>query len=436
MLKFSDFLIEKAGESMGGDVRRSISHLRSYVLPFLNSKQKSQIKTNFENSGHGHYVKFDPKEEGNLYHPEDATHSVVSRFKNDAGKVVEPGTNVKVVGAKADDAGKIILQTKDHGDIPLTKLGKPKELAKTNPSQAIGLGQEKLLQQLYDPDIETAGASKQSHDAVYVPQVYKNNPENGAKTKVVKSVEDPGQAPTKPEAGTELKTTSRKKGSAGAGQSPVIYDEKTKRWAFTNSEMGESFARARHKNGDSVLDYLNKNHNDGIIPKYLSFNTKGSGITKDYVKSTKATALHLHKVVKDKSGKTLIDRGTTFEVNNGPYTGKTGLSRLSDEDLDNLNGTLSIAPTVEKGKTTAKHNLHTGAFEDYSRKSEDDPTNHRSHMNPSHVEEYKKNIDKAAEEMEKRKGPLVKTAAEPKQVSNEMFGRQVHADHEMTQGHA
>lgn len=32
--------------------------------------------------------------------------------------------------------------------------------------------------------------------------------------------------------------------------------------------------------------------------------------------------------------------------------------------------------------------------------------------------------------------PAQSAAAEPKQVNNEMFGRQVHADHEMTQGHA
>lgn len=402
MLRFSQYLVEKAGEGMGGDARRSISHLKSYVLPYLSSKQKTQIKKNFENSGHNHYTKFDHENDGDLHNPELTTHSVVSRFKNAKGETVEPGTRVKVTGARADEAGKIILQTENHGEIPITKLGKPAELAKTNPSQTIGLGQEKLLQQLYDPEIETAGASKLSHDAVYVPQIYKNKPENGAKTKVVKSVEDQG-IPSIPEAGTELKTTSRKRGSAGAGQSPVAYDDKERKWSFTNPDMAEAFARARHKNGDSVLDYLNKNHSDGIIPKYLSFNTKGSGITKAYVKSTRATALHLHKIVKDKSGNTVVDRGTTYEVNDGIYSGKTGLVRLNDEDLDKLNGTLSIAPTIERGKTTAKHNLHTGAFEEYSRKSEDDPSTYRSHMNPEHVKEYKRNIDSVAEEIEKSK---------------------------------
>lgn len=403
MLNFSQFLIEKAGESMGGEIRRSVSHLKSYVLPYLNSEQKAKIKKNFEASGHSHYSKFDHENDGQLYDPESTTHSVVSKFKNEKGETVEPGTRVKVTGARADEAGKIILQTEKHGEIPITKLGKPAELAKTNLSQTVGLGQEKALQQLYDPDIQTAGASKQSHDAVYVPKIYKGNPENGAKTKVVKSVEDQGETPSRPEAGTELKTTSRRRGSAGAGQSPLAYDEKEKKWRFTNPEMAESFAKARHKNGDSVLDYLNKNHSDGVIPKYLSFNTKGSGVTKAYVKSTKATALHLHKVVKDKSGKTIVDRGTTFEVNDGPYSGKTGLSRLSDEDFDKLNGTLSVAPTVERGKTTAKHNLHVGAFEEFSRKSEDDPLNHRSHMSPDHVAEYKRNIDKAAEEFERQR---------------------------------
>lgn len=416
MLNFSEFLIEKAAKGMGGDARRSISHLEAYVLPFLNSNQKAQIKRNFESSGHGHYAKFNVNGDGELHHPENPTHEVISEFKNAAGQVVKPGTKVKVIGAKTDDSGKIILQTRDHGEMPLTKLAKPPELARTNPSQTVGLGQEKLIQQLYDPDIQTAGASKQSHDSVYVPKIFKNNPENGVITKIIKSVNDPtAESPKTQEAGTEIKTTSRKDGSAGAGQSPVKYDEKTRKWSFTNPDMSEAFAKARHKNGDYVLDYLNNNHSDGNIPKYLSFNTKGSGTTKAYLRSTRATALHLHKIVKDKSGKTVIDRGTTYEVNDGAYSGKTGLARLSDEDLDNLNGTLSIARTVERGKTTAKHNMHVGAYDDYSGRSDTDSTNHRSHMNPEHVEEYKRNIDKAAEEMQKRKGSPVQTTAEPKQ---------------------
>jgi RNase H-fold protein (predicted Holliday junction resolvase) len=59
--------------------------------------------------------------------------------------------------------------------------------------------------------------------------------------------------------------------------------------------------------------------------------------------------------------------------------------------------------------------MHVGAYDDYSGRSDTDPTNHRSHMNPEHVEQYKRNIDKAAEEMQKRKGSPVQTTAESKQ---------------------
>jgi len=396
-------LIEAANKRMGGDTQRSIGHLNNYILPYLSAEQRSQVLRNLSDSGHERYARFDPSADGSHYDPENTTHNIVSRHKNPVtGEVYEPGTKVKVTGVRTDTNGKIHIQTRDHGEMPLSKLGTPAELAKVNLSQKTAFEQERRLQQNYDPSIATAGASDQSHDATVVPEIFKKSPEQGAAvTKIIKSIEDKSEnAPT--EAGTEIKTTTGKNGTATAGQSPLIFDYNTKQWRFGNKKMAEVFAAAKHKDGRSILDYLNQEHSNGIIPKGFSIDADKETMQK-YLDSINATAFHLHKIVKNKSGDVVRDTGTTFEVAKNIYKGKTGLPILTEDQIKTLNGQIRI-PATFNGKTTAKHFMSRTGFEELHSLHEKNPEMFPNHVNSQdHAAEYVKRINQAANEIVAKK---------------------------------
>lgn len=391
MLGFSQYLteemiLEAAGKAMAGNFRnvKGKSHIKAYLLPYLSKQQKIEVAKNL--AKHVGSDEIDTSSHGELYNADKkaTTHEIISKTGHvnpETNEKYDQGTKVRVTGVRHTPDDQIIVQTANHGEIPLSRLGTPAELARANKTSE-GFGLERVLQSNIDPRYKPAGSTGESWDFVA------GNPKEDDKSvrgKAVKSDE------TKvPEFRGEAKASA--KGTVAMGTSSINFDKKSRTWSFANPKVADKFAEARHpKSGLKLLDHLNKFHKDGIISAGFTLDAP-KGTAEHYMRSLKANALHLHRYAKNSSGEYTMNHGTSYTVgDDNPFANKLGLGHLSYDDLSQLDGKLTVEKTTS-GISQVKHRPPPTAFKKLADASRDDPDNHRDLSRQEHGEEFKQRL--------------------------------------------
>jgi hypothetical protein len=373
MIKFKDYLIEAEvamrGSLSGADSYKTISHVLSYVAPYLSSQQ---MKSTVENMG-AHIS--DPKKALEKHTPLpdfdklESTHVLAKKHGD-----MQPGEAVKATGAHIVD-GKVMVSTAKHGDIPLSRLAKPTALKRERTAKKAWGLEDRIAANLGG---KSAGSSSASHDFAYPPQAAGEKTKKIKKAKgVIKTTETSEQKNSDPFVKGETK------GDTGVmGNAKFVWD-KDKGWDIqhSNKNLSEHMKNA-HVNGEKVLDYLNRVHSDGIISK--GFRAKApTGMTRKYFDSIGNNSVHIHDMDKD--------HGTTFTVGED-LKGKTRLGHLSDSDIDSMDGIIDIGKT-QNGKTLGFHRPDRSRMRELAALSINDPENHRSLTNEAHAQEFMKHVD-------------------------------------------
>lgn len=371
MLGFSQFLTEDLlneakgmSGNIGGEGARGLRHLKNYVMPYLSQSQRAEIAKNFAPhikslgnvSGHGEMYSPDTK---NTEH-----HEIISPVNNH-----QPGTKVRITGARVDDQGKIFVKTAKHGEMQLSKLAPPKELKREQITKG-GFEVEGKIAKLLGGT--AAGSTGTAYDYSFAG----DHPE-GVRGKVRKLESD------KP-----MFRGEAKQNKASMGTSTLKFNRNTKKWEFSHPEIGKHMAKAKHpESGLPILEHLNRYHHDGIIPRGITMDAP-KGMARKYLNNLGVNSLHLHRTEEAGKKKQAIDHGTTFTIGNeNPIAGKTKLGHLNDKDIDKLDGKITIEST-STGSTKAAHKPDTATFKEYADKSVTDPENHRSLYNEDHAKEF------------------------------------------------
>lgn len=419
MRSFLNFIVEAAGEGMSSNIKsvKTKGHIKRYIFPYLSSAQKKNSaaelssifndKDNSESDLEAHGASHDPKAE--------STH-VLSAAHGEHKK----GEPVNVSGIHIS-GNTVMAKTKEHGDIPISKLGKPEKLAAVNRTSA-GFELEHTLQKNIDPRYKPAGSSGESWDFVA------GDPESeqSIKGKAVKKDE------SKPIFRGEAKAS--KKGAVAMGTISAGYNKQKNLWEYsgkTKSKMKDKFEEATHpESGLSIIDHLNKFHRDGNIKTGFSVKAP-SGTSRHYLNGIGANSLHLHRYAKDENGNYTLNHGTTYTIgDSNEFKGALGLGHLSNKDIDALDGTLTVEPSGS-GNIQIKHRPKPSVFNEYANKSRENPEEHMDLSREEHGNKFKANFVDHLNKLKRRSQP-----PKPKQASNEMFGKQFHADHEISQGRA
>ena len=397
MFSFQDFLTENflTETTMSGSFAQTKgrSHVLAYVMPFLSKEQKKNVLKN--SSQHFEPGDIDVTKHGDFHDPAKnaTTHEIESKTGHkdaSSGKIYPQGTKVKVVGIKHDPKTKqIIAQTASHGDMPLSRLGKPKELARIRKTEE-GFNVEKILQQRIDPRYKPAGSSGASWDFVA------GDPDEEDKSVRGKAVKkDESKIPI---FRGESKAAKQGNDSISMGTSTVKFNPESRTWSFAKKPNGPAmakvFEKAVHpKTGLPVLEHLNKHNSNGNIPQGQGFTAKApEGTAEHYMKSMKANSLHLHRYAADENGKTIMSRGTSYTVgDDNPFANKLGMGHLSYKDLGALDGSITIESS-KTGSTTARHKPSTAVFKRMADASMNDPENHRDLTNEDHANEFRKRL--------------------------------------------
>lgn len=380
MRNFIDFLIEAAGEGMDSNIKsvKTKGHIKRYIFPYLSSEQKKNSakglksifndKDNSDSNLESHGDQYDPKAE--------STHNLASKFGEH-----EKGTPVSVTSLHVD-GGTVMAKTKNHGIIPISKLGKPAKVAAANKTSE-GFELERMLQKNIDPRYKPAGSSGESWDFVA------GDPESdqSIKGKAVKKDE------SKPIFRGESKAS--KKGAVAMGTISAEYNKDKGLWEYsgkTKSKMGDKFAEAVHPtSGLSIIDHLNRHYPDGKITSGFTVDAP-QGTTRHYLNGIGANSLHLHRYAKDANGNYTMNHGTTYTIgNDNMFRGALGLGHLSDDDLDALDGKLTVEPSGA-GKIQIKHRPKTGVFNAYANRSKDNPEEHLDLSKEEHGNVFKTNF--------------------------------------------
>jgi hypothetical protein len=373
-----DLLVEAAGKSMVGSVndseKKGLRHLRNYVIPTLSKSQKKSVLAAF--ARHLNPADFD-KEHGKLHDPSNPnkpTHTLASKYGAHAA-----GTQVTATGAYHDDEGKIFIKTKQHGDIPQSKLGVPEELAK--PAFDKGFKVEELIAKNFGT--KPAGSTGTAFDFVS-----HMDPGGGKATKgkrlqgKIKEVSGEGEEQIETPF-TRLQGESKLE-RGKMGQSACNFNQSTRRWEFTSEKLKKHFANKIKVDGVPILQYLNENHSNGQIKKTISMSAP-RGMARAYLSTSDINSLHIH------NGET--NKGTTFTIgDDNPMLGKTTLGHLTNRDIDRLDGRIEIAKT-DSGKTQVIHRPHEPTMRKYANLSTEQPQLHRDVTNPEHATEIKKLLD-------------------------------------------
>jgi hypothetical protein len=339
MLTFSNFLIEAAGKAMAGSFSqvKGQSHVLAYVAPFLSAAQKQKLSNVLKPHASSQALRdLNVEKDGEFYSPDrEHTHEIVA--KKGHGDFAS-GTKVKVTGIR-DDNGKILAQTEKHGEIPLSKLGTPSELARGNKTD-YGFEIERELQKI-DPSIKPAGSTGESHDFA-AGDLSTNASIKGKAVKKDISDENSVGPLLRGEAKTS-ETANPSMGTITANWHP----ERGWEMATSKSKMAPIFAKAVHpETGLSLIDHLNKIAPNGIND-FNNSKAKRSipapqGTTRHYLENSNVNALHLH-LYKKKNGKIVESHGTTYTVgDNNVFKNRLGMAHLEDSDLNSLDGTISI----------------------------------------------------------------------------------------------
>lgn len=369
MLKFSQYLTEKAGEAMNGSFGNSKgrSHVKAYILPFLSAEQKKGVAKNL--SSNFREDEIDTENNGELHNPENEyTHEIVSKTGHKdpvTGEIHPTGTKVKITGLKKTEDNRIIAQTENHGEVPVSKLGKPEGIAR-KAITAEGFKLEAQLQKNADPRFKPAGSTGESYDFVA------GDPKSDMSIK--------GKAVKKDESSTpyfrgESKTSKR--GTVAMGTITLNHN-KDKGWSFAvgKSKMQPVLENVTHpESGLKIIDHLNREYPDGNLKKGFSLKAL-PGTAAHYIRTLGANSLHLHRYAKNDDGSYSMNHGTTYTVGeSNPFIGKLGMAHLSEGDLNSLDGTLQFEKSGD-GKVQIKHRPSPTVFNKLADASLNDEENH------------------------------------------------------------
>jgi len=378
-----DLLVEAAGKSMVGNVndseKKGLRHLRNYVIPTLSKSQKKSVLSAF--ARHLNPADFD-KEHGKLHDPSNPnkpTHTLTSKHG-----AHDKGTAVTATGAYHDEQGKIFIKTKQHGDIPQSKLGVPEKLALA-PITKKGFDVEERIAKNFGTT--PAGSTGTAYDFV------SHDAGEGKATKdkrlqgKIKEVSGEDEQEKIETPFTRLQGESKLE-RGKMGQNALNYNSSKGKWELstrTTSPILRNHLAKTKIEGMPLLQYMNENHPDGTIDKFINVPAP-RGMSRAYLTAGNVNSLHIH------NGKT--DKGTTFTIGeNNALLGKTTLGHLTNRDIDRLDGKIQISPTTS-GKTSVLHRPHEPTMRKYANLSTEQPDLHRDMTNLEHATEVKKLIDK------------------------------------------
>jgi len=377
MMKFSDFMLLESeneykfkamrGSLTGADSYKTISHLKRYLMPFLSKEQAAETVKNM-----GKQI-FDPEKTIDEHQPvqdlenRDHTHLLA---KNHEG--LKPGTPIKVLGAYENE-GRIMVKTKDHGDIPMTKLDVPMDIRKSRSVKKAWNVENKIAERF---GVKAAGSSKLFHDFSFPPQKPGEKVSKNKKLKGVVKVVD------EPEEKNPFELKGETKGDNGVmGNAKYSFDpEKGWKVSHSNENLANVMASATVNNeltggkDMNVIDYLNKHHSDGVIQKRIKAKA-AAGTSKAYFESIGNNAVHIHDMKKDV--------GTTFTVGD-ELRGMTHLSHLDDDDVNLLDGDIDIGRTIN-GNSLGFHRPHRQNMRNLAELASKDPDRHASVEEESHA---------------------------------------------------
>jgi hypothetical protein len=400
MLKFSDFLIEAAGKAIHSNTGspKTKGHIKRYIFPYLSSEQKKKSIHDLDGFFDEKDVKDSNQENNGVSHDPEAefTHELSS---NHGGN--KKGDRVKVTGIYRNGIT-IMARTQDHGEMPLSKLGTPAELAAANITSK-GFSVEEKLQKHADPTKKPAGSTKTAFD-FSAGDV--NDDQGSVRGKLVKDVAVPEKAKkdtSAPIIRGEAKAS--KKGSVAMGTSELEYDNATKKWRLTNPQVESVFSKATVK-GVPLIEHLNRNHPNGEISTGFTADAH-PGTAVEYLKNANVNSLHLHTYAEDNKGGITKDHGTTYTVgDNNPFQGKLGMAHLGEDDLLDLDGKLNIEktrPTATGFKTTVKHRPSASVFNRLANASQVNPENHLNLANEEHGQRFRNSFKSFVQEYNKKK---------------------------------
>lgn len=353
-MKFLTFLAEAKLKGTLDNENKGVGHAVNYVLPYLSASQRATARRNFEPHLRGRKIK---DGDGSLYHETKTTHELASKVGNHAA-----GTRVKVTGVYHEN-GQIMVNTKHHGSMPMSKLIKPKELAKPKVAQQGFDVEGKIAKNL---GTKPAGSTKHAFDFSY----------GGDREKHVRGHVREVHTP---------KVRGESKLDRGKmGQSALSHDPKTGKWSFGNQQMASHFKKAT-VNGVPILQHLNTHHSNGKIDKGFSADA-ARGTSLNYLNSGNVNTLHIHNKKEN--------IGTTYTIgSNSKIKGKTKLGHLNDDDIHQLDGGIHIQAT-QTGRTTSVHRPKQNIMKKLSLQSRTDSKNHRDLTNADHAREFIKHVDK------------------------------------------
>jgi len=412
MISFSEYLTERAGDPISSNIGniKTRGHIKRYIFPYLSSEQKKSSSENLSKIFNEKDKKdSDLDNHGSAYDKEaNSTHELASDFG-----AHKKGTRVKVTGLHID-GNNVFAKTEKHGSIPLSKLGKPEKLAAKNRT-AEGFKLEHTLQKNIDPRFKPAGSTGDSWDFV----AGDPNSENSIKGKAVKKDE------SKPIFRGESKAS--KKGAVAMGTISVKFNDKTGKWEYAKgkSKMAPKFDEAVHPDsGLSIIDHMNKYHSDGNLNSGFSIKAP-SGTSRHYLNGLGANSLHLHRYAQDSNGNYTMNHGTTYTIgDDNDFQGKVGLSHLSNQDLDKLDGQLTVEPSGS-GKIQIKHRPKPSVFNEYANRSQEDPNNHMDLSKEEHGNKFREIFNKHVNSLSNKKvvEPTTKqVAALKQQQTHPIFG--------------
>jgi len=407
MISFIKYL-EEAKESMIGNIgteRKGIRHLQNYVLPYLSAEQRQHVARNFSKHISPGKIKIEHGEQYNS-DPNVTTHKLATDANG-----FSAGTPVRVTGARHDDEGRVLLQTANHGEIQQSKLLKPEELKREQITKGGFDVESKIAKNL---GTQAAGSTGTAYDYSY------RGKEGGIQGKARKLETD-----------SPYLRGESKQNKAKMGESAIKYDKASKTWSFTHPKLAQKFAEARHPaSGLSVLEHLNKYHSNGIIQRGMTIPAP-AGMTRSYLGNLGVNSLHLHRTEKAKGNKPAIDHGTTYTIGDSEIRGKTNLSHLNPEDIDKLDGSLSIEATTN-GATKIAHKPKFGVFREYADNSVTNPSQHGDLSREDHAALFKhhtdKHLDKTKNKPKKAPAPI-KPADRLKKTT--MGGKNFYSDSEL-----
>jgi hypothetical protein len=343
---------------------KAVRHVKNYIAPYLS---KSQIAGS-EKSLAGHVKPGAFGTENGSEHNPDATHTHTLEKEHGGHDV---GTQVKVTGVLApDEKGRIHVSTEKHGNIPVSKLKKPENLAK--PAHSAGFKTEDVIAKNLGG--KSQGASKGTDIEL---NLRGGHTDHDVKAKVVETQE-------KPDVRIESKLDRGKVGEATLKHTPE------KGWHVSerspNKALGQShlqhatYEDENHPgHGMDVISFLNKYHPTGHIDQYRYFKPK-AGTSKAYLNQTGANYLHIH----DKDS----DTGTTFSVgNNHPLKGKTNVGHLSDATLSQMDHRLEVRPTTT-GTSSMVHRPKRSFMKGLAAKAKTNPEQHADLSNQEHAQTF------------------------------------------------